>query len=648
MSSVVPPIPALARSHGLGSGRPRAEGVRPGFLLDRGARLQPDGSVQFTVWAPRQKQPRVRLVGPGGAGLAELPLDPEGDGVFRAATRAAGAGTDYLYLLDDGSARPDPVARHQPQGVHGPSRVVDPGTFTWSDAQWAGIPLETAVFYELHVGTFTAAGTFDAVIDRLDHLRALGVNAIELMPVAQFPGDRNWGYDGVSLYAPQSSYGGPEGLRRLVDAAHAAGIAVVLDVVYNHLGPEGNYLSQFGPYFTDRYKTPWGEALNFDGSGSDQVRRFFIDNALHWLTEYHVDGLRLDAVHGIFDFSARHILEELGERFRTEAARLGRQAWVIAESDLNDVRVIRPAAQGGWGMDAQWSDDFHHAMHAALAGNRRGYFADFGRLDQVAKALRDGFVYDGCYSGHRGRRHGNALGSEPGERLVVFLQNHDQIANGAHGHRLGSWGGPDIERVAAMVLFVAPNLPMLFMGQEYGETAPFVYFTSHGDPHLCHLVREGRRKEFLAFFEGRPPDEDFPDPQSEDSFQLSKLRWTLDDPASAATLEFYRQLIGLRRRVPALSCGRRDLTGVSVDEDQRTLVITRRDGLGSAAACLVNLGDSERRLEVELPPGQASGWTLAMASRATDGTVPAEVSGAQLRVAVPPRTALIYLADAGA
>jgi maltooligosyltrehalose trehalohydrolase len=638
---VVPPAAPVLRPYGGVSGRLRTEEARQGFALDRGARLLPDGSVQFTVWAPRQKQPRLRLLAPGGVALEDLALEPQGDGQYGVVTPAAGAGTDYLYLLDDGSARPDPVSRHQPQGVHGPSRVVDPGAFSWSDAGWAGIPLETAIIYELHVGTFTAGGTFQAVIDKLDHLQSLGVNAIELMPVAQFPGERNWGYDGVSLYAPQSSYGGPEGLRRLVDAAHAAGIAVVLDVVYNHLGPEGNYLSQYGPYFTDRYKTPWGEAPNIDGSNSDQVRRFFIDNALHWLTEYHIDGLRVDAVHGIFDFSARHLLEELGDRFRTEAARLGRQAWIIAESDLNDVRVIRPAAQGGWGMDAQWSDDFHHAMHAALAGNRRGYFADFGKLGQVAKALRDGFVYDGVYSPHRRRRHGNALGTEPGERLVVFLQNHDQIANGFLGHRLGSWAGPDIERVAAVVLLSAPNLPMLFMGQEYGETAPFVYFTSHGDPTLCQLVREGRRQEFLSFFEGRPPDEDFPDPQSQESFERSKLGWNLEDPQQAATLEFYRQLIALRRRVPALGCGRRDLTDASADEDRGTLTILRRDGRGSAAAILVNLSDAERQLEIA--GGQEGGWRLALATRAMDGAVPTQVSGAQLRVPVPPRTALVYV-----
>jgi maltooligosyltrehalose trehalohydrolase len=607
-----------------------------------------DGAAVFAVWAPRQDELSVRLLGRGGAPAEELPLERGDDGLFTGRTRSARAGDDYFYVLEDGSARPDPVSRHQPQGVHGPSRIVDPGGFRWTDAGWKGLSLASAIIYELHIGTFTQAGTFEAAIERLPYLRSLGVNAIELMPVAEFPGTRNWGYDGVGLYAAQSSYGGPEGLRRLVDAAHAQGIAVVLDVVYNHLGPEGNYLSQFGPYFTDRYKTPWGQAVNFDGPDSDEVRRFFIDNALHWLTEHHVDGLRLDAVHGIFDFSARHILEELGDRFRSEARRLGRQAFVIAESDLNDRRVIRPAEQGGWGMDGQWSDDFHHALHAALAGNQRGYFADFGRLDQVAKALRDGYVYDGAYSKFRGRRHGNRLTDDPGERLVVFLQNHDQIANGAHGHRLGSWAGPDIERVAAVVLFCAPNVPMLFMGQEYGESAPFVYFTSHGDPQLCALVREGRRQEFLAFFEGRPPDQDdFPDPQSEDSFQRSRLTWTLDDPAHAEVLQLHRELIALRRRVPALANGRRDLIDVRVDEVHRTLAILRRDDGGSLAACLVNLGGDEQRLEVDLPPDHGGpAWTLALASRPAEGIAPAEVSGAQLRVAVPPRTALIYVAGA--
>jgi maltooligosyltrehalose trehalohydrolase len=622
-----------------------------GFRLTRGARVVTDGAheaVEFQVWAPRQQQLKLRLVGPdGSAADADLAMERTADGLFALRTGQARAGSDYLYVLDDGTARPDPVSRHQPHGVHGASRVVDPG-FTWTDQAWTGIALADHVFYELHVGAFSAAGSFDGVVERLDYLRALGVTAIELMPVAAFPGQRNWGYDGVHLYAPQHGYGGPQGLRRLVDAAHAAGLAVVLDVVYNHLGPEGNYLGQFGPYFTERYRTPWGPALNFDGAGSDDVRRFFIDNALHWLTEYHVDGLRLDAVHGIFDFGARHILEELGDAFRSEAARLGRQAWVIAESDLNDVRVIRPRTAGGWGMDAQWSDDLHHALHVSITGNRRGYFEDFHGVADVGKALTAGFVYDGVRSAHRGRRHGNDASAEPGERFVVYTQNHDQIANGAHGRRLAELAGSALERVAATIMFASPYLPMLFMGQEYAEPAPFYYFTSHGDPALAQAVREGRRQEFLAFFHGRPPDEDFPDPQSEETFLRSKLGWRLQDQAQAEAFAFYKALIALRRRVPALSSGRRHLTQVAVDESRQCLALVRGHGgdgagdQGGAAVCVANL--SVETHTITAPASNARGWTLALSTDPGQNTAPDLVAGPGMQVTVPPRTALIYLA----
>ena len=358
--------------------------VAAGWHLEFGAYAVPGDGVRFRVWAPRARMLDVRIVAPAPRTVR---LDRRADEVFEATVPGIGAGADYLYVIDGRTERPDPVSRWQPHGVHGPSRVVDLGAFHWTDGTWAGFPVEDYVLYELHVGTFTPEGTFEGAIAKLPYLRELGVTAVELMPVAEFPGARNWGYDGVQLYAPQSTYGGPEGLRRLVDACHHHGLAVVLDVVYNHLGPEGNCLADYGPYFSARYRTPWGEAVNFDGPLSDEVRRYFVDNARYWIAEYHVDGLRLDAVHGILDRGARHVLMELAEAVHAQAHALGRRSFVIAESNLNDVRVINPVEAGGYGVDAQWNDDFHHALHALLTGSQHGYFADFGRMDDLRKAI---------------------------------------------------------------------------------------------------------------------------------------------------------------------------------------------------------------------------------------------------------------------
>src|SRR5579864_6207067 len=366
-----------------------------------------DGGVRFRVWAPNVQKLAVKMAD------RLIPMTRVGED-FEVFVADARAGDCYSLILDGTRERPDPVSRSQPHGVHGPSQVVDPHAFTWLDIEWKGIALEDYIFYELHVGTFTREGTFAGIISKLAHLKELGITAIELMPVAEFPGPRNWGYDGVDLYAPHSAYGGPDGLKKLVDAAHREGLAVVLDVVYNHLGPEGNYLGEFGPYFTDHYRTPWGRAINFDGPGSDGVRRFFIENALYWLNEFHIDALRLDAIHGIFDFSARHILEELGERFHAEAARLGRRAFVIAESDLNDVRVIERRSECGYALDGQWHDEFHHSVVSVVTGWERGFLGGFGKLEQVRKAITEGFVYDGIYSAYRGRRFGSSSVGQPG------------------------------------------------------------------------------------------------------------------------------------------------------------------------------------------------------------------------------------------
>jgi len=606
------------------------------WRLERGANVGADGAVTFTVWAPRRRALSVRVLDAAGATRAELPMTRDADGVFTARAPAAVApvGSDYAFLLPDVGARPDPVSRHQPNGVHAPSRIVAANAFAWTDAAWRGVPRADLVVYELHAGTFSPEGTFDGVAARLPYLRDLGVTAVEVMPVAAFPGDRNWGYDGVYLFAPHTAYGGPEGLKRLADACHAHGLALIVDVVYNHLGPEGNYLGDYGPYFTDRYRTPWGDALNFDGPESDQVRRFFVDNALYWLTEYHADGLRLDAIQGIHDFSARPILQEIADAFHAEAARLGRDAWLIAESDLNDPRVIRPKEVGGLGLDAQWSDDFHHALHAIVTGNRRGYFGDFGRVGDVGKAIAASFVYDGQHAPHRRRRHGAPAAVDAGDRFVSFIQNHDQIANAYQGKRLAQVAGHARQKAAATVLFSTPALPLLFQGEEYAEEAPFDYFTSHGDPALAEAVRRGRHAEYLHLLEEGTDMGAWSDPQSEETFRRCKLRWaSLDRAPHADMLAFYRALIALRRRLAPLRNGRKDLARVEHDEAARWLSILRGDEGGAATFTGANLGDGPAHIRV--PDGT---WRLALA---TDSSIETAVAGGTTLV-LPPSTAAIY------
>ena len=470
------------------------------WQLERGARRLPDGSVKFSVWAPRVQKLTLQSVAPAWS----VPMERQDNGVYSVVVRGLPSDSHYYYRLDDGRLRPDPVSRLQPEGVHGPSAIVEPTDFPWTDTEWQGISLRDAITYELHVGTCTPAGTFTAIIPLLDYLKnELGITAIELMPVAEFPGSRNWGYDGVHPYAPHTAYGGARGLKTLVNACHETGLAVVLDVVYNHLGPEGNYLSEYGPYFTDRYTTPWGQAVNFDGDDSREVRRYFIDNALYWVTEYHIDGLRLDAIHAIFDKSHTHILQELGEAMHAQAHALDRTILVIAESDLNDKQVISDLSDGGWGLDAQWSDDFHHALHVLLTGERNGYYQDFGTLADLRLALTEGFVYQGQGSQYRQRPHGTPSRHLAGERFVICSQNHDQVGNRAYGERLSTLVPFPALKLAAGLVLCAPNSPLLFMGEEYGEPAPFLYFTSHTDPALAQAVREGRRREFAHFAWGR-------------------------------------------------------------------------------------------------------------------------------------------------
>jgi maltooligosyltrehalose trehalohydrolase len=570
------------------------------WTLERGASVRADGSVHFEVWAPNAREVAVVPGGTEGEGRV-TPLFPQGGGVFAGSAPAASPGTDYRYRLDGRHEYPDPVSRWQPAGVHGPSRVVDPRAFAWTDAGWPGREMADLVLYELHVGTFTPAGTFAAAAQRLPALRELGVTAVELMPVAEFPGARNWGYDGVHLYAPASPYGGPEALRGFVDAAHAADLAVVLDVVYNHLGPEGNSLAAFGPYFTDRYRTPWGAALNFDGPGSDEVRRYMVDNARYWITEFHVDGLRLDAIHGIVDQRAVHIVRELAEAVHAQGEAVGRHTLVIAESDLNDPRVVRGRERGGYGCDAQWSDDFHHAVHAALTGERTGYYADFGGVGPVAKTLRDRFVVDGCFSVFRDRHHGAPATDVPADRFVVAIQTHDQVGNRAMGDRLAALVGFEAQKLAAALLLLSPYVPLLFMGEEYGETRPFLYFTSHSDPALAVAVREGRRREFAAFAWSA----EVPDPQSPETFAASRLSWFWEDePRRAALRALYRDLLALRRHEPALRPGRAEVR-VATDARAGWVSAEFAGPRGPRLLALYNLADCPT---TPARPGTAGHW----------------------------------------
>jgi maltooligosyltrehalose trehalohydrolase len=496
--------------------------------------------MEFRVWAPFAE--RVELDLPGRrVGMSAGPkgwwgAETDGDGPV-----------EYAFVVDGGEPAPDPRSPWQPSGVHGPSRTVDHGRFRWTDGGWQAPPLASGVVYELHVGTFTAEGTFDAAVERIPHLRQLGATHVEVMPVNEFPGEWGWGYDGVGLYAPHHAYGGPEGLKRLVNALHEAGLAAILDVVYNHLGPSGNYLPRFGPYFTSGLRTPWGDAINFSGPDSDGVREFFIGNAEMWLRDYHFDGLRLDAVHAIVDTSATHVLEEMAARVEELGRELGRHLVLIAESDLNDPRVIRPRELGGYGMDAQWSDDLHHALHAIVTGERRGYYADFGCMRHLAKALENGFVYDGCYSEYRGRRQGRPLGEVAKSKLIVSLQTHDQVGNRAAGERISGLAPVERVKAGAALYLLGPFVPMVFQGEEWAASSPFQYFTNHCDPELGQIVSEGRRSEFAAF--GWAP-ESVPDPQDRETFVRSKVDWSeVGRGVHAEVLGWYRELIALRRRM---------------------------------------------------------------------------------------------------
>jgi maltooligosyltrehalose trehalohydrolase len=550
----------------------------------------------FRVWAPLIQKVELHLLTPQER---FVPMKPKERGYHEASVDGYEPGGLYFYRLESDKERPDPASHFQPQGVHGPSQLMDL-RFEWEDSCWFGLPLEDYIIYEIHVGTFTSEGTFDAIIPYLPRLADLGITALELMPVAQFPGNRNWGYDGVYPFAVQNSYGGPMGLKRLVNACHNHRMAVILDVVYNHLGPEGNYLGDFGPYFTERYKTAWGLALNFDGPHSDEVRDFFIENALYWIAEFHMDALRLDAVHSIRDHSPLPFLEELSEKVHRQAKLLNRQVYVIPESASNDARLIRSRELGGYGLDAQWNDDFHHSLHVILTGERTGYYEDYGEIGQLAKAFREGFVYSGERSSFRRRRHGSSSRETPAHRFVVFAQNHDQVGNRMRGERLSQLLDLESLKLAAGVVILSPFIPLLFMGEEYGETAPFQYFTSHSDSNLVEAVRRGRRAEFAAFqWEG-----ELPDPQDEATFLRARLNLNLREQGQHKVLvEFYGELIRIRKALPALALLSKEHMQVAGYEKEQVLFVRRSSG-DDEVFMAFHFGAGEISLSTPLPAGR--------------------------------------------
>jgi len=610
-----------------------------------GALVTGPSQVTFRTWAPWVNTLALEIL---GSQPDILPMQPHPFGYWETTVSHIGAGTRYQYVLHETLRRPDPASRFQPEGVHGPSEVVEPLAFLWTDQQWKGLPLTDYIIYELHTGTFTDKGTFDGIIPFLPYLRDdVGITAIELMPITQFPGTRNWGYDSTYLFAPHNTYGGPAGLHRFIDACHAADLAVVLDVVYNHLGPEGNYWGDFGPFFTNQYHTPWGSAINYDGPHSDAVRDTIIANAVYWIRDYHIDALRLDAIHSIYDFSVTHILKDIRNAVHVEGKRAGRLVSVIAESDLNDVKLLLPASKGGYGLDAQWNDDFHHALHALVTGERQGYYSDFGSLDHIATAFRQHFVLNGHYSQHRHRRHGNSAMHIVPSKFIVFSQNHDQIGNRAHGDRLSTLIPFAAQQVLAASVLLSPFIPLLFMGEEYGERSPFQYFIDHGDKGLIEAVRKGRLAEFKPF-----GWKNIPDPYAMATFENSKLTRPEDrDDAQQHIAAWTTHLIALRKQHASLGTG---LKGhqlrIWVNPAKTILTIYRKNPKAEAMLLILGFNDQPTTLTLHQPKGQ---WTLLLdngrleyAEPNADSSSPApitiDLTSTKRTISLPAFTAWIY------
>ena len=597
-----------------------------------------NGACEFTVWAPFAGTVFVDIVSAGTMtrAMARLPF-----GYWQVVVEGAVPGTRYGYRIDALPLLPDPASFYQPEGPHAPSQVVDHAAFLWEDAAAEPVARDKMILYELHTGTFTPEGTFDAIIPRLEYLHELGVTTLELMPVAQFPGERNWGYDGTCLYAVQNSYGGPDGLKRLVNACHQKGMAVILDVVYNHLGPEGNYLESFGPYLTDKYTTPWGKALNFDGPYNYGLRNHIVVNMLYWFEHFHLDGLRLDAVHGIYDLSAKHILEELAEEAEKLFLSSGRKRYLLAESELNDPRIITSRELGGYGLDAQWNDDFHHSVHALLTGERTGYYQDFTEAGALKKAVTEGFVYDGAYSLHRKRFYGRSSKTLPADHMISSIQNHDQTGNRPCGERLSALTDMEGLKAAAGLLLLTPSIPLLFMGEEYGEEAPFLYFIDYGDKELTEAVRQGRKKDF-------PHGTETADPASATTFLTSKLDWEKLTMRKHITMfEYYQHLIRLRKNNPSLTNGSRETIAAETSEADMLLWLRFADVSGQLLLA-VNLGRREASFTPELP---GYDWHLLLDSAAEKwlgpGTICQALVHSRDHIRLRPHSAVLYRAGQG-
>ncbi|MFW5821355.1 MAG: malto-oligosyltrehalose trehalohydrolase [Bacteroidota bacterium] len=549
-----------------------------------------ENKTEFNLWAPKAKNIKLVLE----KQEVEIELEKQEKGYWYISAENIEARDLYRYKIDNGETFPDPASLSQPHGVNGASQIIRLDDFEWTDGSWQNIPLKDMIQYELHTGTFSESGDFDGIASKLDYLQELGVNTIEILPVAQFSGERNWGYDGVYPFAVQNSYGGAKSLMNLVNSCHEKGIAVIMDVVYNHFGPEGNYATRFGNYFSEKYSTPWGKPINFDGPHSDGVRNFVVQNILMWCRDFHIDGLRLDAVHAIYDFSARHIMQELAENLEDLSSEMNREFYLIAESNLNDVRYINPTGKGGYGLDAQWSDDFHHSVHTLVTGENRGYYMDYGKPGDLSKSLEDAFVYDGRYSEFRKKSYGSKTRHNPGHQFVIFTQNHDQTGNRKFGERLISLTDFETAKLAAGTMFVSPNIPMLFMGEEYGEKNPLLYFVSHLDSYLNEMVRKGRNEEFKDFHED---NKEAPDPVSTETFLKSKLSWNIqNDKHKSAMFEFYKKIIRLRKEHPVLM--KPDKENISVSESKKVYTLKR---LHKNDEILGFLNFNEQDISVKIP-----------------------------------------------
>ena len=569
-----------------------------------GAEWMDGDQCLFSVWSPEKEKMKLHIIHPEEQWV-EMQKDKQG--YFRVSLAGIKPGTQYFFQPENGKDIPDIASQYQPDGVFGPSEVIDHSAYQWHDKEWKGLPIKEMIMYEIHTGTFTSEGTFEAIIPRLDDLVETGINAIELMPVAQFPGKRNWGYDGVYPYAVQHSYGGPQGLKKLVDACHSKGIAVFLDIVYNHIGPEGNHFPQYGPYFTSHYHTPWGDAINFDDEYSDEVRDFFAENAIYWLEKFHIDGLRLDAIHSIYDNGAVHFWDYLANKVNGLELKLGRHLYLIAESDLNDPKIISSPEVGGYGFDAQWLDDFHHAAYVQIDENGKDRYKDFRRLDQLAKAFTDGFVHSGEYVEFRKRKHGRSSAGISGKKFVVFNQNHDQVGNREQGERLSMLVNAERLKLAAGTLLLSPYIPLLFMGEEYGEDQPFLYFVDHSDPELVKAVRVGRKNEFKNFNWNADP----PDPQSEKTFNDCKLKWENRNKDHHAIIHnWYKTLIRLRNQ-PALQTFKKNNIRVYVLENKGLVLHRRSEDETQYILCFLNF--SSGAISYTLP-GDADSWKTMLDS----------------------------------